>query len=169
MRGSPRLRYNRVMPDDGAAPSETSDGIKPLDPRLRGVAMAVLVVALLAAVVFGANMRVRQAKFSELERMTDAMSEALEPSVLSQSPEKLQRILVDMAKAGELQEVSIADNSGTIIATTNSARVGTKSDAMKNATGSAKAESRNGSVVVRRAVILAGDTRFGNLEIRVAE
>lgn len=157
------------MPEDGAPPGETQDGIKPLDPRLRGIAMATLVVALLAAVVFGANVRVRQAKVMELERMTDAMSEALEPSILSQSPEKLQRILVDMAKAGELQEVSVADNSGKIIASTNAARVGTQSDALKTATSSAKAESRDGSVVVRRAVILAGDTRFGNLEIRVAE
>lgn len=131
--------------------------------------MALIVVLLLAAVVFGSNQRVSQARVAELERMTDAMSEALESNVLADPSDKLERILTDMARAGEFKEISVADNSGKIMASTNAARKGTQSDAMKVSTNKARAERRDGLIIVRRAIILAGDTRFGNLEIRVTE
>ena len=140
-----------------------------LDPKYRGIIMAGLVIVLLIAVIFGANMRTQQARTSELERSVDAMSEALEPNVLTDVPDKLDRLLIDIAKAGKYKEVSVADNSGKIIASTNSARKNTTSEAMRVATDQAKAQFKDGEIIIRRAIILAGDTRYGNLEIRVTQ
>lgn len=151
---------------EGQAPTTES---KTLDPKLRGVIMAGMVIILLIVVIFGANQRTKQTKIAELERSVDALSEAVEPNVLTDVPDKLNRLLVDIARAGNYREVSIADNSGKIIATTNTARQGTTSEAMRVATGNAKAQFKDGMIVIRRAIILAGDTRYGNLEIRVAE
>jgi uncharacterized membrane protein affecting hemolysin expression len=148
-------------------PAPESNESKRMDPRLRSVIIAALTLLLFIIVIFSSNVRANQIQISELERSVDAMSEALEPNVIADSPEKLQRIITDVAKAGNYKEVSVSDNSGKIIATTNSARLGTQSPAMKVSTKKAKAEMKDGTVVVRRAIILAGDTRYGNLEIRV--
>jgi uncharacterized membrane protein affecting hemolysin expression len=148
-------------------PAPESNESKRMDPRLRSVIIAALTLLLFIIVIFSSNVRANQIRISELERSVDAMSEALEPNVIADSPEKLQRIITDVAKAGNYKEVSVSDNSGKIIATTNSARLGTQSPAMTVSTKKAKAEMKDGTVVVRRAIILAGDTRYGNLEIRV--
>jgi uncharacterized membrane protein affecting hemolysin expression len=148
-------------------PAPESNESKRMDPRLRSVIIAALTLLLFIIVIFSSNVRANQIQISELERSVDAMSEALEPNVIADSPEKLQRIITDVAKAGNYKEVSVSDNSGKIIATTNSARLGTQSPAMTVSTKKAKAEMKDGTVVVRRAIILAGDTRYGNLEIRV--
>ncbi|MFM9873622.1 MAG: hypothetical protein ACKVQS_09190 [Fimbriimonadaceae bacterium] len=140
-----------------------------MDPKMRGIIMAGMTIILLIVVIFGANIRTEQTRISELERSVDAMSEAIEPNVLTDSPDKLQRLLTDIAKAGNYKEVSVSDNAGKIIATTNSARLGTQSDAMKVSTKKAKAVDKDGTLVIRRAIILAGDTRYGNLEIRLSQ
>lgn len=149
------------------APPESDSPKKGMSAQMRGIIMAGMTVVLLIIVVFGANMRTEQTRITELERSVDALSEALEPIVLADTGDKLQRTLVDIAKAGNYKEVSVADNSGKIIATTNAARLNTMSEAMKIATNKAKSQNKEGVTVVRRAIILAGDTRFGNLEIRV--
>ncbi len=158
------------MSEETTPPSTPeSEKSKHMTPQLRGIIIAAMVIVLLVVVIFGANLRTSQTRVAELERSVDAMSEALESNVLTDSPEKLQRILTDVAKAGNYREVSVADNSGKIIATTNSARLATQSDAMKISTNKAKAQKRDGVIIIRRAIIVAGDTRYGNLEIRVAE
>lgn len=158
-----------TTPPPAPAPAPESQTPKRMDPRMRGVIMAVMTILLFVIVVFSSNVRVKQTRIAELERSVDAMSEALEPSVLIDSHDKIQRTLTDVAKAGNYKEVSVSDNSGKIIATTNSARLNTESIAMKEATNKAKAQVRDGQVIIRRAIILAGDTRYGNLEIRVPE
>ena len=136
---------------------------------MRKVILTGLSLLLILILFTAANLRTQQARTFELERSVDAMSEALEPNVLTDVPDKLDRLLIDIAKAGKYKEVSIADNSGKIIASTNSARKNTVSEAMRVATDQAKAQFKDGEIIIRRAIILAGDTRYGNLEIRVTQ
>lgn len=127
--------------------------------------MTLIVVLLLIAMAWGGGMRANQAKIAEVERSADAMSEAIESIALGNDFDKLDKVLLDIADAGKYSSVSYSDNTGKILATTDSVRRGKKSEAMAKSPEKAKAITENGRLVVRRAVILAGSTRFGNIEI----
>jgi hypothetical protein len=139
-----------------------------LDPRMRSVILTAMVMALMAVLVWSGNLRAEQTKVAELERAADALSEAIEPSMIADTNLKLERLVIDIATAANYREVSLADNSGKITASTNQTRIGKKSEALKLAPIKAKANLETGQIKVRRAIILAGDTRYGNLEVIVA-
>ena len=155
-------------PDEQREP-QAQPKSKAFDPRLRSLILAAIGILLLVIVAWGGSLRTNQMRIAELERSVDALSEALEPSVLSEDTRKLERLVTDIAKAGGYREVSIADNGGKIIATTNSARLGQKSEAMRVSTNKAVAQKKDGQIKIRRAIILAGDTRYGNVEVVIAE
>jgi hypothetical protein len=151
------------------APEAEPSQAKAVDPRLRPIILAAIGIFLLLLVAWGGNLRVNQTRISELERSVNALSEAIEPTVLVGDHAKLERLATDIAKAGGYREVTIADNAGQIIATTNATRQGKKSEALRVATSKAKAEKQDGQIKIRRAIVLAGDTRYGNLEVVIAE
>ncbi|QYK53884.1 MAG: hypothetical protein KF824_03085 [Fimbriimonadaceae bacterium] len=145
--------------------SVTEPHPKPQSPYLRPIVMTAVAIILLMIVAWGGNMRTHQAKIAEIERSVDALSEAIEPTVLNNDPARLSRALLSIAEAGKYKSVTYSDNSGKILASTDQVRLGKKSDEMAKSPQKAKATNEKGSVVVRRAVILAGDTRLGNIEV----
>lgn len=145
--------------------SVTEPHPKPQSPYLRPIVMTLIVIFLLMITAWGGNMRANQAKIAEIERSVDALSEAIEPTVLNNDPARLSRTLLSIAEAGKYKSVTYSDNGGKILATTDQVRLGKTSEAMAKSPQKAKATNENGSIVVRRAVILAGDTRLGNIEV----
>ncbi len=144
---------------------ESPSSPKPLSPLARSLALAGVALVLLALIVFATNYRFRQIRIAELERSVDALSEALEPTLLVSNNDKIERVIRDVATAGNYIAISYSDNSGHIVASTDSMKRGIKSEELRQAPTKAKAINVRGRIVVRRAVILAGDTRFGNLEV----
>lgn len=146
--------------------AETSGvGSPGMSPATRSIVMAAIALALLALIVFASNYRTEQVRRAELARNVDAMSEALEPTLLTADRDKIGRVLQDIARAGDYVAVTYADNRGTVVASTDAMKRGIKSEALRKAPIKAEVKSEKGRIIVRRAIILAGDTRFGNLEI----
>lgn len=145
--------------------SVTESHPKPQSPYLRPIVMTAVAIVLLMIVAWGGNMRTHQAKIAEIERSVDALSEAIEPSVLDRNPSKLDRTLLSIAEAGNYKSVSYTDSSGMVISTTDGVRKGKRYEELANCPVKAKATNEKGSIVIRRAVILAGDTRLGNIEV----
>lgn len=132
---------------------------------MRPLIMTVVVILLLMITVWAGGMRANQARIAEIERSVNALSEAIEPTALQNDTAKLNRVLLDIAEAGKYRAVTYANNAGTIIATTDAVRMDKSSKELAKAPATAKASTENGMIVVRRAVILAGDTRLGNIEV----
>lgn len=145
-----------------AVPEARSD--KPLPSWVRTVVLAAILLLLIVTLQWTAERRVATVRQSAFAQTADAVSAAVAQQALLKGA-ALQTTAQRIAEAGHFDSVTITDEQGLVVATTDRTRDGQTVPALVQGPLAAKVEVREGRLVAHRAVVLAGDTRVGGLEL----
>ena len=143
-------------------PETSPKGVLPT--WVRSVAFAAIFLSLVVMLQWAAERRVAAVRQESLAQAADAVSAAVAQQVLMKEA-ALQTTTRRVAEAGGFDSVTLTDEKGVVIATTDRTREGQTVSELAPGPLTARVQLRSGRLVVHRAVVLAGETRVGGLEL----
>lgn len=141
--------------------------IEPKQPSIMKVIFGLGAISLfLLIVVFmtvsAAAERTRQNAIAD---QIDGLSKAMTPALLERDNVKLLRLVENISKAAGYESMTITDDEGKVLATTNRNSDFTVIKELSQAPLDAKTKKKEGNIVITRAITLGDDNVIGAMEI----
>ncbi|MBS1709163.1 MAG: hypothetical protein JSS65_10645 [Armatimonadetes bacterium] len=152
------------MSEEQAAPVEK----KPMPSWLRQLILACVAVLIIMLVFWSATLRMEGVRRKELSRGVDAVSSLLTASILERKPDKMRQTLQTLAAAGGYEKVTVTDQTGAVLASTDRTVDGKTIAELSGAPTPAKLRLDQGRYVIVRAINLGEGNAIGGLEVVVA-
>lgn len=128
---------------------------------VRPFVVAATAVVLLVAVQWAGTMRTEAVKRETFARGVDALSGALAQSLVEANPSKLQTTVQRIATESGYEKVTVVNLSGVVVASTDRMSADNPSEYPLKTKVTVDGSRLRGI----RAIVLAGDTRLGGLEV----
>lgn len=136
---------------------------KPLSPFLRGAIGYVVLILLMVIIAFAGSQRAKVMQAESYRRMGDALAQSLLPHYLNRNWAKTDQDLAKIASAANLQEITLTDTEGRMLASTNRSATGTES--LKNAPNEASIRGVSGGYQIERKIFLAEGNPIGAIRV----
>lgn len=143
-----------------------SGGLRRLPRKARVFLLTGVALALLAIVAWSGSVAGERRRLEEAKRGVTALSRALVPVVLERDNLKARQLLVAVAEQAGYEKITLTDRGGIVLASTDRTEDGKILSGMQDPPLAAEARVIAGQTVVRRAVVIAGETKVGGLEVR---
>jgi hypothetical protein len=144
------------MADESSAPKE-----KAQPAWMKPVVIAGVALLLLVLVQWAGSQRTENVRLETFARGTDALSGALAQGLLENNAGKLQTTVQRIATESGYEKVTVTNLSGVVVASTDRIQADIPADFPLKS----KVTVDGNRLRAVRAIVLAGDTRLGGLEI----
>ncbi len=129
------------------------------------VMIALVVVAIYIISVMVLRAQVTAARRTAFAQGVDALASTLEKPLIARDKVGLQDLATGIAQAGHYERVTIAEQDGTVLASTETLSEGKKLDGLSAAPTKTEIKTVNGRWRATRGVFIGGNNRVGALLI----
>lgn len=140
---------------------------KKLDPRLRIIILAGLVVLVLFIVSLAYSIRGNQMRTAAHLQGIDALSVALTRDFRSPDPDLLRQFANDIARTADYQSVTFTDANGKVLASTNRLLIGETLSHLEKPEVTPHIRKIDGFETVYRAIALGNTNVIGGVSIQL--
>ena len=132
---------------------------------VRYVILTTVFLILIILVYWSGGLRTEGVRRDTFGRGVDALSGSLAQALIERNDSKLQSTLQRIAAASGFDKVTVTDEAGLVQASTDRVMAGKVIEELKAGPMKSLVSNKGGHLVAHRAIVLAGDTRVGGLEV----
>ena len=129
------------------------------------VILTAIAVVLIILVQWAAGLRTESVRRDTFATAVDALSASLAQAMVEHNTSKLQSTVQRIADATGYQRITVTDEKGQVQCSTDRTLDGKTLEDLKDGPLKTAVSTRAGQMIGKRAIVLAGDTKVGGLEV----